>query len=173
MHFADTDRAVGARRTRSSPRGPYAFLDDEEFQNRRTNAVTLRRGLTVDLAAIGALDPDAIEQVHAEITPEPESADDLPTCCRRWWSCGPAPSGSPSSTSSSGAARRWCSGRGEADLWSRPSVTDDAGHAFADDEDAIALGAARPPGDHRHHHGGAAWPEVTTLTEGRVQAGLA
>src|SRR5919198_1352348 len=24
---------------------PYAFLDDEEFQNRRTNAVTLRRGL--------------------------------------------------------------------------------------------------------------------------------
>ena len=28
---------------------PYAFLDDEEFQNRRTNAVRLRRGLNVDL----------------------------------------------------------------------------------------------------------------------------
>ena len=54
-------------RTRSSPRGPYAFLDDEEFQNRRTNAVTLRRGLAVDLASIGALEPAAIEQVHGEI----------------------------------------------------------------------------------------------------------
>lgn len=56
---------------------PYAFLDDEELQNRRTNAVVLRRGLQVDLATIGALDPDAIAQVHAETTPEPTSADDL------------------------------------------------------------------------------------------------
>jgi ATP-dependent helicase Lhr and Lhr-like helicase len=56
---------------------PYAFLDDEEFQNRRTNAVRLRRGLAVDLASIGALDPAAIEQVHAEIVPVPVTADDL------------------------------------------------------------------------------------------------
>ncbi|HEX2029381.1 MAG TPA: hypothetical protein VHF25_15435, partial [Nitriliruptorales bacterium] len=56
---------------------PYAFLDDEELQNRRTNAVSLRRGLTVDLASIGRLDPDAIARVHDEITPQPESSDDL------------------------------------------------------------------------------------------------
>lgn len=57
---------------------PYAFLDDEEeAQNRRTNAVTLRRGLAVDLASIGALDPAAIERVHAEITPDPSTPDDL------------------------------------------------------------------------------------------------
>jgi ATP-dependent helicase Lhr and Lhr-like helicase len=56
---------------------PYAFLDDEEFQNRRVNAVRLRRGLSVDLSAIGALDPDAIEQVHSEIEPSPATADDL------------------------------------------------------------------------------------------------
>ncbi len=56
---------------------PYAFLDDEEFQNRRTNAVRLRRGLAVDLTAIGALDPDAIDQVHAEIVAAPLTADDL------------------------------------------------------------------------------------------------
>ena len=56
---------------------PYAFLDDEEAQNRRTNAVTLRRGLNVDLASIGRLDPAAIERVHEEITPRPETADDL------------------------------------------------------------------------------------------------
>ena len=56
---------------------PYAFLDDEELQNRRTNAVRLRRGLAVDLASIGALDPAAIDQVHAEIVPAPASPDDL------------------------------------------------------------------------------------------------
>src|SRR6202034_1666447 len=56
---------------------PYAFLDDEEFQNRRTNAVQLRRGLSVDLASIGALDPAAIESVHGEIQPAPGSADEL------------------------------------------------------------------------------------------------
>ena len=57
---------------------PYAYLDDEgEIQNRRTNAVVLRRGLSVDLASIGALDPAAIEQVTAEITPEPTTADEL------------------------------------------------------------------------------------------------
>jgi ATP-dependent Lhr-like helicase len=56
---------------------PYAFLDDEEFQNRRTNAVHLRRGLAVDLASIGSLDQAAIEQVHAEIVATPVTADDL------------------------------------------------------------------------------------------------
>jgi len=56
---------------------PYAFLDDEEFQNRRTNAVTLRRGLSVDLASIGALEPEAIAQVELEVTPDPSAADDL------------------------------------------------------------------------------------------------
>jgi ATP-dependent helicase Lhr and Lhr-like helicase len=56
---------------------PYAFLDDEEFQNRRTNAVRLRRGLAVDLTSIGALDPAAVEQVHAEIDLAPATSDDL------------------------------------------------------------------------------------------------
>jgi ATP-dependent Lhr-like helicase len=56
---------------------PYAFLDDEETQNRRTNAVRLRRGLPTDLSTIGGLDPQAIERVHAEIVPALETADDL------------------------------------------------------------------------------------------------
>jgi ATP-dependent Lhr-like helicase len=56
---------------------PYAFLDDEEFQNRRVNAVNLRRGLAVDLSAIGTLDPDAIARVQEEIAPEPAGADEL------------------------------------------------------------------------------------------------
>ena len=57
---------------------PYAFLDDEdEVQNRRTGSVPLRRGLSIDLATIGKLDPAAIAQVHDEIRPVPETADDL------------------------------------------------------------------------------------------------
>src|SRR5205085_2619255 len=56
---------------------PYAFLDDEETQNRRTNAVRLQRGLPTELVTIGALDPAAIERVHAEIAPVPDTADDL------------------------------------------------------------------------------------------------
>ncbi|HET9078502.1 MAG TPA: DEAD/DEAH box helicase [Acidimicrobiales bacterium] len=55
----------------------YAFLDDEEFQNRRTNAVHLRRGLAPDLSTLGALDPAAIAAVHAEIEPAPGSPDEL------------------------------------------------------------------------------------------------
>src|SRR5436190_2288871 len=56
---------------------PYAFLDDEELQNRRTNAVALRRGLDVDLTSIARLDSSAIARVHEEITPRPQTADDL------------------------------------------------------------------------------------------------
>ncbi|MDQ3809470.1 MAG: hypothetical protein M3336_04195 [Chloroflexota bacterium] len=56
---------------------PYAFLDDEEAQNRRTNAVRLRRGIPTDLTAIGALDQAAIERVQLEITPVPQTADEL------------------------------------------------------------------------------------------------
>ncbi|MDP8970899.1 MAG: DEAD/DEAH box helicase, partial [Actinomycetota bacterium] len=56
---------------------PYAFLDDEELQNRRTNAVALRRGIPVDLTSIGRIEADAIARVHEELTPQPSDADDL------------------------------------------------------------------------------------------------
>ena len=57
---------------------PYAFLDDEELQNRRTNAVH-----AAARAAPSTSPPSARStrrpstQVHDEITPDPESADDL------------------------------------------------------------------------------------------------
>ena len=50
-----------------------AFLPSAQ----RCGAPSLRRGLGVDLASIGALDPAAVEQVHGEVTPEPTTADDL------------------------------------------------------------------------------------------------
>ncbi len=76
VHCCDTTEASVLSHEIITAR-PYAFLDDEEFQNRRTNAVQLRRGLSVDLASIGSLDPAAIEAVHGEIQPAPESADEL------------------------------------------------------------------------------------------------
>ena len=50
VHFVDTTEPSVLAHEILTAR-PYAFLDDEEFQNRRTNAVHLRRGLAVDLAA--------------------------------------------------------------------------------------------------------------------------
>ena len=76
VHCCDTTEASVLSHEIVTAR-PYAFLDDEEFQNRRTNAVQVRRGLAVDLASIGALDPAAIEAVHGEILAAPATADDL------------------------------------------------------------------------------------------------
>ena len=76
VHCCDTTEASVLSHEIITAR-PYAFLDDEEFQNRRTNAVSLRRGLNVDLTAIGTLDPAAITLVHEEIRPAPESPDEL------------------------------------------------------------------------------------------------
>ncbi len=57
---------------------PYAFLDDEELQNRRTNAVSLRRGLSGrPRRRSGASIRTRSQRVHEEITPSPETADDL------------------------------------------------------------------------------------------------
>ena len=76
VHCVDTTEASVLSHEIITAR-PYAFLDEEEAQNRRTNAVHLRRGLSVDLTSIGGLDPAAIEQVHGEIVPAPTSPDDL------------------------------------------------------------------------------------------------
>ncbi len=56
---------------------PYAFLDDGEAVDRRTNAVPLRRGLPVDPSTMGRLEAAAIEQVREETTPHPTTADEL------------------------------------------------------------------------------------------------
>lgn len=81
LHCVDT--------TEPSPLGheiltarPYAFLDDGEAQDRRTRAVALRRlrtGTTVpfDGSGAGALDPAVIDEVRAELAPDPRSPDEL------------------------------------------------------------------------------------------------
>ncbi|MGH8589973.1 MAG: Lhr family helicase, partial [Gammaproteobacteria bacterium] len=57
---------------------PYAFLDDAPLEERRTRAVASRRWLDPASAAdLGRLDPEAIERVRRETSPEAESTDEL------------------------------------------------------------------------------------------------
>ena len=57
---------------------PYAFLDDAPLEERRTRAVSMRRGLDPESAAdIGRLDPEAIERVCEEAWPEAATPDEL------------------------------------------------------------------------------------------------
>ncbi len=57
---------------------PYAFLDDAPLEERRTQAVMMRRWLDPESASdIGALDVAAIEQVVAEARPDPRDPDEL------------------------------------------------------------------------------------------------
>ncbi|MDQ4068715.1 MAG: hypothetical protein M3203_04445, partial [Actinomycetota bacterium] len=116
---------------------PYAFLDDEEAQNRRTNAVRLRRGLAVDLTSIGALDPSAIDQVHAEIVPLVATADDLHDLLS---SVVVLPARDDWRPPWSELARR---GRAQAlmrdgiELWCTTESIDDARRALAGDDEAV------------------------------------
>ena len=57
---------------------PYAYLDDAPLEERRARAVQLRRSLPADQAeAAGALDPEAIGQVAAEVWPPIRDPDEL------------------------------------------------------------------------------------------------
>ena len=149
---------------------PYAFLDDEEFQNRRTNAVQLRRGLSVDLASIGSLDPDAIAQVHEEITPEPTTADDLHDVLASLVISVPRPDWQPLFDEL--ATRHRAVAMAETGLWCVAEMRDTADAALAGDEHAIATVLR----GHLEITGIATVDTLaaaTTLPPRRVEAGLA
>ena len=85
-HFRDTTEPSPLSHEIVNAR-PYAFLDDTELVDRRTNAVTLPRGLrprsanqhppTLDSTTLAQITPDAITQVIEEITPAPRTPDEL------------------------------------------------------------------------------------------------
>jgi ATP-dependent helicase Lhr and Lhr-like helicase len=57
---------------------PYAYLDDAPLEERRTRAVQMRRTLPADYAeGAGALDPEAIATVAAEVAPPLRDPDEL------------------------------------------------------------------------------------------------
>lgn len=84
-HFCDTAEPSPLSHEIVNAR-PYAFLDDAEIVDRRTNAVTVPRGLrprttsqppTLDQTTLAQITPDAIAQVIDEITPDPRNPDEL------------------------------------------------------------------------------------------------
>jgi ATP-dependent Lhr-like helicase len=56
---------------------PYTFLDDAPLEERRTRAVTSRRGLPVEAADLSHLAPDVVAAVADQCRPEPRDADEL------------------------------------------------------------------------------------------------
>ena len=57
---------------------PYAFLDDAPLEERRTQAVFMRRSADIkDSDDVGKLDQEAIERVREQAWPEAETADEL------------------------------------------------------------------------------------------------
>ena len=77
LHFLDTvEPSVLAHEILNG--APFTYLDeDTEIGERRSRAVPLRRGLPVEPRELGRLDPDAIERVRAEATPDVRDADEL------------------------------------------------------------------------------------------------
>ncbi len=56
---------------------PFTFLDDAPLEERRTRAVSLRRGLPTEARELGALDPAAIARVREEAWPVPRDAEEV------------------------------------------------------------------------------------------------
>ncbi len=77
MHFLDTvEPSVLAHEILNG--APFTYLDeDTEIGERRSRAVPLRRGLPVEPRELGKLDPEAIERVRVEATPDVRGADEL------------------------------------------------------------------------------------------------
>src|SRR5208283_1360939 len=56
---------------------PYTFLDDAPLEERRTRAVTTRRGLPLEAHDLAALDPGVVARIVAQADPELRSAEEL------------------------------------------------------------------------------------------------
>ena len=156
---------------------PYAFLDDEEFQNRRTNAVQLRRGLAPDLSSLGALDPAAIDAVHSEIQPAPGTPDELHDLLSSTVLMAPRPEWAALYAALAASGRAVTvdgstSGPGPGAMWTTTEAAASARAALAGDDDA----AVRVVRGHLELSGVTTAAELTARTRlepGRVAWALA
>lgn len=171
VHCVDTTEASVLAHEIITAR-PYAFLDDEELQNRRTNAVQLRRGLNVDLSSIGALEPAAIEQVREEVTPEPTTADDLHDLLSSLVLVRARDDWQPSWSELVERGRGRVLDHHGQELWCTTERHDDARSALAGDEPAVAA-ALRGRLEISGVTTVDALAEATTFPASRVVAGLA
>jgi ATP-dependent Lhr-like helicase len=116
---------------------PYAFLDDEEFQNRRTNAVQLRRGVAPDLSSLGALESAAIDAVHSEIEPAPETPDELHDLLSSTVVLRARPEWGSLFASLADRGRARTIGRDGVQLWCTAEAAGRAGDALAGADEAV------------------------------------
>ena len=56
---------------------PYTFLDDAPLEERRTRAVTTRRGLPLEAHDLAALDPGVVARITGQASPELRNAEEL------------------------------------------------------------------------------------------------
>ena len=77
---------------------PYTYLDDAPLEERRTRALSLRRGLgqlgpdglPVPADEMAPLDPDAVATVLEQVlSPARATPTSCTTCCSRWWRARP------------------------------------------------------------------------------------
>ncbi len=76
LHCVDTTQASVLSHEIVNGR-PYTFLDDAPLEERRTRAVTLRRGIPLEAHDLSALDPLIVAEVAAEIAGDPRDPDEL------------------------------------------------------------------------------------------------
>lgn len=70
---------------------PYTFLDDAPLEERRSRAVSLRRGLPVEACQLNTLDPEAISRVRDQAWPDPRDPDELHDLLTALVMCRPRP----------------------------------------------------------------------------------
>src|ERR1019366_2109307 len=56
---------------------PYTFLDDAPLEERRTRAVSVRRGIPLEAHDLSTLDEEIVTAVRAEAAPDPRDAEEL------------------------------------------------------------------------------------------------
>ena len=56
---------------------PYTFLDDAPLEERRTRAVTTRRGLPLEAHDLASLDAEVVAAIVEQAQPELRSAEEL------------------------------------------------------------------------------------------------
>ena len=76
LHCVDTTEASVLSHEIVNGR-PYTFLDDAPLEERRTRAVALRRGIPLEAHDLSSLDPAIVDEVAAEIAPDPRDPDEL------------------------------------------------------------------------------------------------
>ncbi|MGA8361805.1 MAG: DEAD/DEAH box helicase [Candidatus Dormiibacterota bacterium] len=170
---------------------PYTFLDDAPLEERRSRAITLRRGLPVEARDLAALDPDAIARVRGEAAPDPRDHDELhdllvalvaarPVASWEGWFDELVERGR-ALTVSNGGEVFWCAmerAAGVEALWpgatlTPPPVTVPRAQAAAPDRDALVASILRGHLEVSGPMTATALSTVTGLRPAEVEIGLA